>query len=463
MTTEATPEPQKHTGEQAPAAPEHRNGQFAPEAPRAPEERQLPRPMQTGGSPPKAPAPQKATLSPQLDAEIDAAMAELGFGSSASAERKPAIRRPRVVEAGREHRHGTVVSVGPTDVFLEFGPKELGVAPRTQWKEEELPAVGDSVEIVIDRFDADESLFICSKPGSVVKAEWEMLELGQIVEARVVGTNKGGLELEVAQHRAFMPASQVSLERIEDLSVFVGEKFTCQVSQLDRRGKGNIVLSRRDLLAQERKEQAERLKASLSEGQTLEGTVRKIMPFGAFIDLGGIDGLVHISDLSHERVNFGEKNVQRFLKEGDRVNVQILKLDWDAGRISLGMKQLQEDPFSAAISDIKDGAELTGKVTRLADFGAFVEVATGVEGLVHVSEIAHRRINKPADVLSEGQVLKVKVLKVDPGDRRISLSIKALEKSPHEKKAEEIRQQESPALRRLREKFGKQGFKGGLG
>lgn len=463
MTTEATPEPQKHTGEQAPAAPEHRNGQFAPEAPRAPEERQSPRPMQTGGSPPKAPAPQKATLSPQLDAEIDAAMAELGFGSSASAERKPAIRGPRVVEAGREHRHGTVVSVGPTDVFLEFGPKELGVAPRTQWKEEELPAVGDSVEIVIDRFDADESLFICSKPGSVVKAEWEMLELGQIVEARVVGTNKGGLELEVAQHRAFMPASQVSLERIEDLSVFVGEKFTCQVSQLDRRGKGNIVLSRRDLLAQERKEQAERLKASLSEGQTLEGTVRKIMPFGAFIDLGGIDGLVHISDLSHERVNFGEKNVQRFLKEGDRVNVQILKLDWDAGRISLGMKQLQEDPFSAAISDIKDGAELTGKVTRLADFGAFVEVATGVEGLVHVSEIAHRRINKPADVLSEGQVVKVKVLKVDPGDRRISLSIKALEKSPHEKKAEEIRQQESPALRRLREKFGKQGFKGGLG
>lgn len=462
MTTEATPEPQKHTGEQAPAAPEHHNGQSAPEAPRAPEERQ-PRPMQTGGLPPGAPAPQKATLSPQLDAEIDAAMAELGFGSSAAPERRPAIRGPRVVEAGREHRHGRVVSVGPTDVFLEFGPKELGVAPRNQWKDEELPAVGDSVEIVIDRFDADESLFICSKPGSVVKAEWEMLELGQVVEARVVGTNKGGLELEVAQHRAFMPASQVSLERIDDLSVFIGEKFTCQVSQLDRRGKGNIVLSRRDLLAQERKEQAERLKSSLSEGQTLEGTVRKIMPFGAFVDLGGIDGLVHISDLSHERVNFGEKNVQRFLKEGDHVRVQILKLDWDAGRISLGMKQLQEDPFSAAISDIKDGAELTGKVTRLADFGAFVEVATGVEGLVHVSEIAHRRINKPADVLSEGQVVQVKVLKVDPSDRRISLSIKALERSPHEKKAEEIRQQESPALRRLREKFGKQGFKGGLG
>ena len=290
-----------------------------------------------------------------------------------------------------------------------------------------------------------------------------MLEIGQVVEARVVGVNKGGLELEVAQHRAFMPASQVSLERVEDLSVFVGEKFTCQVSQLDRRGKGNIVLSRRDLLSQERKEQAEKLKATLKEGQTVEGTVRKIMPFGAFIDLGGIDGLVHISDLSHERVNFGEKNVQRFLKEGDRVTVQILKIDWDANRISLGMKQLQADPFAAAASEIAEGAELTGKVTRLADFGAFVEVASGVEGLVHVSEIAHRRINRPADVLSDGQVVKVKVLKIDPSDRRISLSIKALEKSPQEKKAEEIRQQESPALRRLREKFGKQGFKGGLG
>lgn len=462
MTTEATPEPQeKHEDSSSPA--EHRNGQSPAEAPRAADP-ERPRPVQSEAPAPKpAPVPQKAALSPQMDAEIDAAMAELGFGSTAPAERKPAIRGPRVVEAGREHRHGTVVSVGPTDLFLEFGPKELGVAPRNQWKEEELPAVGDSIEIVIDRFDADESLFICSKPGSVVKADWEMLEIGQVVEARVVGVNKGGLELEVAQHRAFMPASQVSLERVEDLSVFVGEKFTCQVSQLDRRGKGNIVLSRRDLLSQERKEQAEKLKATLKEGQTVEGTVRKIMPFGAFIDLGGIDGLVHISDLSHERVNFGEKNVQRFLKEGDRVTVQILKIDWDANRISLGMKQLQADPFAAAASEIAEGAELTGKVTRLADFGAFVEVASGVEGLVHVSEIAHRRINRPADVLSDGQVVKVKVLKIDPSDRRISLSIKALEKSPQEKKAEEIRQQESPALRRLREKFGKQGFKGGLG
>ncbi len=470
--------------------------------------------LQPGQAPPQAPqppapapAPEKPSdFSPETQAEIDAAMASLDMspgGARGQRGKKPreqrhdpadhhhktpapavtpvgglrqAIRGPRVVQAGREHRTGALVSIGPTDLFLEFGPKELGVASRAQWPDDQLPKVGEQIEVVIDRYEPAESIFICSRPGAVQKAAWEMLEVGSVVEARVVGVNKGGLELEVANHRAFMPASQASLDRIDDLNVLIGEKFPCVVSQVDRRGKGNIVLSRRDLLDQERKQKAEKIRAELKEGDVVDGVVRKIMPFGAFVDIGGVDGLVHMSDLTYDRVSYGENAVAKHIKVGQQVKVKVLKLEWDNNRLSLGMKQLAGDPFANAAQTITEGADVNGRVTRLADFGAFVEIAPGVEGLVHISEIAHRRIGSPGDVLKVDQVVTAKVLKVDPEGRKVSLSIKATQPVPEvpgrpgrdtgpKRTAEEI-MKESPALRRLRENFGKQkgnqGFKGGL-
>lgn len=451
-----------------------------------------------------APAPSGAGRGPVINAEtqaeIDEAMAELfgGGGGKGGGERsgegrrrgegrarvsatsaqhahditpvggaqKAALRGPRVVSAGREHRTGKVVSVGPSDIFLEFGPKELGVAPRAQWPEDQVPVVGADLEVVIDRFEAAESIFVCSRPGAVVKAAWESLDVGQTVEGKVIGVNKGGLEVEVAGHSAFMPASQVSLERIPDLSVMVGEKLTCQVAQIDKRGRGNIVLSRRDLLAAERKERAAKLKDTLHEGDTLDGTVRKIMPFGAFVDIGGVDGLVHISDLSYDRVGFGEQAIGKILKEGQQIKVRVLKVEWNdadpkKSRISLGVKQLAADPFATAIGEIAEGAEVGGRITRLAEFGAFVELTPGVEGLVHVSEIAWKRIAHPKDALKESEVVRCKVLKIDPASRKISLSIKALTEAPAApagrggkdrtpaRSIEEI-SKETPALRRLR-------------
>ncbi len=400
--------------------------------------------------------------------------------------RPAAIRGPRVVQAGREHRTGKVVSVGPTDLFIEFGPKELGILPRLQFSDEaDLPKVGDSYEVVIDKFEAAESLFVCSRPGAVQKAAWEMLEPGTVIEARVTGVVNGkdgkqaGLELEVSSHRAFMPASQVGVDRIPDLSVLVGEKVRCAVVRVERAGKGNIILSRRDVLDAERKEQGEKLLASLAEGQTLEGVVRKIMPFGAFVDLGGVDGLVHVGDLSYERVNFGEKSVERHVKEGQRVTVKVLKIEPESKRISLGLKQVQGDPFATAANAITEGAEVTGKITRLAEFGAFCELAPGVEGLIHISELDHKRIARVDDAVKPDQIVQVKVLKVDPGSRRVSLSIKALKplpeisigagaggkgggrKGPPGRSAEEILK-ETPALRRMREKFKNANFKGGI-
>ncbi len=419
---------------------------------------------------------QKATLTAEMDAEIEAAMADLKDAGAIdpapakSSSRKPAIRGPRVVEGGREHRTGTVVSVGASDVFLEFGPKELGVVESTQWKDgAEKPKVGEQLEVVVQKFDPNESIFVCVLPGAVQKADWEMLEAGQVVEARCTGTNKGGLEMEVAGHRAFMPASQVDVDRVPDLSVYVGEKLTCQVQKVDRRGKGDIVLSRREILAEERARAAAKLHEALHEGDTVEGVVRKIMDFGAFVDLGGVDGLVHISDLTHDRVNHGAKNIGRHISEGQKVRVQILKLDWDSNRISLGMKQLEADPFKAAASEVVEGAELTGKVTKIMEFGAFVEVAPGIEGLVHISELDWKRIDKVEDVLQANEVIQVKVLKVDPESRKVSLSVKALKDRPEappsrgrggggrggrgerdDRSPEEILK-ETPQMRRLRE------------
>lgn len=424
-----------------------------------------------------------AELDAQTNAEIEAAMSDLadaGAAEAPSGASTKSIKGPRVVRGGREHRTGMVVSVGASDVFVEFGPKELGVVDITQFKEEP-PKVGDNLEVAVQRYDSAESLYICALPGAVQKADWEMLEVGQVVEARVTGVNKGGLELEIANHRAFMPASQVDIDRVPDLSVFVGEKMSCEIQKVDKRGQGNIVLSRRDVLQRERAKAAEGLKEALKEGDTVTGTIRKIMDFGAFVDLGGVDGLIHINDLAHERINHGAKNIAKHVSEGQKVTVQILKLDWEGNRIGLGLKQLQSDPFSSAAEEVVEGAEITGKVTKILDFGAFVEVAPGVEGLVHISELDWRRVNDVHEVLQENEVVQVKVLKVDPSDRKISLSIKQLKDRPQQqgggggrggkgrgrgdrddRTAEEILK-ETPELRRLREQAKKQPKKGGGG
>lgn len=430
---------------------------------------------------------------------------------------KSAIRGPRVVQAGREHRTGKVVSVGPTDIFIEFGPKELGILSRTQFPEDkDLPIVASELEVVIDKFEAGENYFVCSRPGQVQKAQWELLEAGQVVEARVTGvvtgkdTKQAGLELEVAGHRAFMPASQVSIERVVDLSVYVGEKLTCTVSRVERMGKGNIVLSRRDMLDAERRETAKKLLDTLKEGDTIEGVVRKIMPFGAFVDMGGIDGLIHINDITFDRIGFGEKAIAKHVQEGQTVKVRILKIEPAAEgeskrKISLGLKQVVGDTFANTVASLVEGAEVTGKVTKILEFGAFMEIAPGVEGLVHISELEYRRVEKVEDVLKPDEVVRAKILKIDPQTRRISLSVKALKPAPEApaepkpgsrgaaggsgggggggqggggggfggsrgkfgkekiqgRSIEEI-QKETPALRRLREQNKKMQFKGGL-
>ncbi|MEO1007332.1 MAG: S1 RNA-binding domain-containing protein [Planctomycetota bacterium] len=449
--------------------PEHAAPASEPPATEAP-----PKPEDAGGQQstvaPAAAATQQAApeLGAELSAQIDAAME-----ASAPPAAQPKIRGPRVVGGApaRETRTGRVVNVTDTDVFLEFGPKDLGIVPRDQWREgENVPQVDQSLEVLVDRYDEKENINVCSRPGAIRKAVWDQLRPGMVIEATCTGTNKGGLEMELAGgHRAFLPASQAALERIEDLSTFVGQKLECEVQRVERRGGGNVVLSRRAVLERERAKAAEALKDTLAPGQKIEGVVRRVAPFGAFVDIGGIDGLVHVSDLSHNRIGQGENAVRKVVSEGQRVRVEVLKVDWDNNRISLGMKQLEADPFSEAQEKVEEGAELSGRVTKILEFGAFVEVAPGVEGLVHISELDHKRVRSVGDAVSVDEVVKVKVLGIDHGKRRISLSIKALKEPPAGQRgrgergpsADEILK-ETPALRRLREKFGGN-LKGGLG
>jgi len=360
---------------------------------------------------------------------------------------------------GRETRTGTVVRVDREDVFVEFGPKSQGVCPLSQFDEK--PRPGQRLEFVVERYDANEGLLLLSRTGAVRKADWDSLEVGQVVEARCTGTNRGGLEMEVASHRAFMPAGMVDLRHIEDLSVFVGEKMPCEVVELDR-SRDRIILSRRAHLEAERARTRDDLLADLREGATMQGTVVSVRDFGAFVDLGGADGLVHVSDLAWERV----KHPSEVVKEGDTVTVKVLKVDasQDPPRISLGMKQCLEDPYQQQAAAIEVGAEVTGRVTRIAAFGAFVELSPGVEGLIHVSELSDKRVSRVNSVVNEGEVVTAKVVSVDHERRRIGLSLRAMRNEG----AEDVDHDRGsdPELRRLMAQLGNKfggDLKGGIG
>jgi len=396
--------------------------------------------------------PHGSPMDPALEAEIEAALGDLSITEIDSPPLTPS-------RGARPEREGTVVQVRGQDVLVEFGPRTSGVCPLSAF--DTPPALGEKLTFTIERRDLDDDLLILSRKGSISKAKWTDISQGQIIEALCTGTNKGGLDMEVAGHKAFMPAGQVDLRHIPDLSDFVGQKLPCEVMELDRRSD-RLVLSRRSVMHAERKEKRDTLMATLEPGQSFDGVVTSVQQYGVFVDIGGVDGLVHVSDMSWDRI----KNPGDLVKEGEAVRVQVLKvdLDKDPPRIGLGMKQLVSDPFAAATSELKEGAVVTGTVTKLAAFGAFVKISDGIEGLVHISEMAHKRINRPSQVVQEGEVVEVKILKIDPDTKRIGLSIKQTTGEPGAGGGEGgSTRADDPAMRKLRAKFGSGPLKGGIG
>lgn len=415
-------------------------------------------------------------LDEKLEAEINSALGGMSVEDLLDMPDQPKRAATSRSVIHREFRTGTVVRVRGGDVLVEFGPKSSGICPLTQF--EEAPPIGTRLEFVVERFDANEGLSILSREGAVQKANWEALQQGQVVEAVCTGMNKGGLEFEVAKHKAFMPAGQVDLRHVKDISIFLGQKLSCEITQLDR-ARGRIVLSRRNVLEQERHRNADKVLASIEVGQELDATISTVQPYGAFADIGGIDGLIHVSDLSYDRV----KHPGDVVREGDKVRVRVLKVDREQKppKISLGMKQLVSDPSLSAMNELAVGGTISGRVTKIMPFGAFIEVAPGVEGLVHISEISFERIETVEKVLKKDQVVNAKILSIDPDRKRVGLSIKALLDRPaptggergdrgsfgkgsRGNDANAIRP-EDPALRKLKAKFGVggSGLKGGIG
>ena len=448
-----------------------------------------------------------------LDQEIEAA---LGDGSlmdiydldqaNADAEAAKAPKAGESLPPGVVR--GKVAGIHGDDIFIDLGGKSQGILQRNELPEEAKIEKGDTIEIAIVGYDKQDGLILLSKKTAEQQLLRRNLKKGSLVEARVVGSNKGGLEMDIKGLKAFMPASQIGFDHIEDFNTLLNEVYPCAVIEVER-GDKNIVLSRRRVLEKERHEKQELLWAEIQKGQTRHGSVTRLTEFGAFVDIGGMDGLLHVSEMSWARVkdpkeilqvgqeidvmvidvdkskqrvslslklaggdpwNTAQQNyavgtrhraqvthLQDFgafaelepgleglipisemtwtgrirhprdmVQPGTKVEVEILKIDTEKRRISLSMKNLQENPWFNIEQKFIRGDIYTGKVVRLTDFGAFVTLEEGVDGLIHISELSNKRVNKTSDVVSEGQEVSVRVLKVDSGNQKISLSMKGI-------------------------------------
>jgi small subunit ribosomal protein S1 len=324
---------------------------------------------------------------------------------------------------------GKVVKIEHDEVLVDIGFKSEGVVPlrelsiRKDADPSDIVALGDEIEVsVLQKEDKDGRLILSKKRAEYERA-WisveEKFKAGEPVTGEVIEVVKGGLILDIGL-RGFLPASLVDLHRVKNLDMYLNTELEARVIEMDR-NRNNVVLSRRVILEEGRKNERAEILSKLSKGMRLKGTVSSIVDFGAFVDLGGIDGLVHISELSWSHVNHPSEVV----KVGDKVEVEVLDVDLKRERISLGLKQTTEDPWVKLIENYPIGSIVDGKVTKTVPFGAFVELENGVEGLVHISEMSPRHIDTPTQVVHTGDAVKVKVMEVNPDRRRISLSMKA--------------------------------------
>jgi small subunit ribosomal protein S1 len=327
--------------------------------------------------------------------------------------------------------NGRVVRIDKDEVLVDIGYKSEGVIPSNELSIRKSVDPGDEVELgeevdalVLTKEDAEGRLILSKKRARFEKA-WRRIETaaesGDPVEGSVIEVVKGGLILDLGV-RGFLPASLVDIRRVHNLDEFMGQTLECKVIELNR-SRNNVVLSRRAVLEEERKEVREQILDRLQPGQIVEGKISNIVDFGAFVDLDGIDGLIHISELSWSHVNHPSEVVAI----GDDVRIKVLDIDRDRQRISLGLKQTQEDPWQRVVSTHRSGDVLEGTVTKVVAFGAFVEILPGVEGLVHISELADHHVESPSEVVEPGAKLNVKILEIDEERRRLSLSIKRVE------------------------------------
>ncbi|MEY8435756.1 30S ribosomal protein S1 [Streptococcus hyointestinalis] len=312
---------------------------------------------------------------------------------------------------------------------------------------------GDTVEVLVLRQvvgkDTDTVTFLVSKKRLEARKAWDKLvgREGEVVTVKGTRAVKGGLSVEFEGVRGFIPASMIDTRFVRNTEKFVGEEFEAKIKEIDP-SENRFILSRRDVVEEAAEAARKEVFSKLEVGSIVKGTVARLTSFGAFVDLGGVDGLVHVTELSHER-NVSPKSV---VSVGEEIEVKVLAIDEEAGRVSLSLKATTPGPWDGVEQKLAAGDVIEGKVKRLTDFGAFVEVLPGIDGLVHISQISHKRVENPKDVLSVGQDVTVKVLDVNAADERVSLSIKALEERPAQSEDNNEKRQSRPRRPRRQEK-----------
>jgi small subunit ribosomal protein S1 len=331
-----------------------------------------------------------------------------------------------------EIARGTVLSIDNDFIQIDIGFKSEGMVASWEFMTEEgelTIAVGDRVEVLVEEVENEDGQLVLSKEKAERLKVWDEISNAydneEAVEGTIVARVKGGLSVDIGV-KAFLPGSQVDLRPVRNLEALLGEKANFKIIKFNKR-RGNIVLSRRALLETERKMMREGTLATLSEGQILDGVIKNLTDYGAFIDLGGIDGLLHITDMSWGRIN----HPSELFHVGDEIKVKVLKFDVEAERVSLGLKQIQPDPWIDAGMRYPLGMRIRGRVVSLTDYGAFIELEPGIEGLVHVSEMSWtKRVKHPSKVVTIGDEVEAVVLDVDERDRKISLGMKQIEENP---------------------------------
>lgn len=323
---------------------------------------------------------------------------------------------------------GEVVRIDKEEVLVDIGYKSEGLVPSNELSirkgadPHEIVELGQHLEaLVLQKEDADGRLILSAKRAAFEKA-WNRIEEAhneqRTVEGPVIEVVKGGLIIDIGL-RGFLPASLVDIRRVRNLESFMGQRLECKVIELNR-SRNNVVLSRRAVLEEERKEERDRILTDLEEGNIVKGTVSNLVDFGAFVDLNGIDGLIHISELSWNHVDHPSEVVE----VNEEVEVKVLEVDRDRERISLGLKQTRKDPWQEIVERVEIGESIHGRVTKLVSFGAFVEVAEGVEGLIHISELADHHVETPDEIVRSGDEVDARIIDVDAKRRRLSLSLR---------------------------------------
>ena len=412
--------------------------------------------QQVAGTPKDAAIPVEIPPEPELgdiEAEIAAAM-NTETETAAKVENDPLSNE--LPDTG-SRKEGIVQSIHGDDVFVDLGCRLPGLLQLRQFEGQPAPEVGKKINVTVSKVDENEGLITVNLRGGRARpgGNWDEVEKDQIVSCMVSGSNKGGLEVKVGSLRGFLPAGQVDLQYVESLDSYIGQQLEVKITEVNPQ-KRNLVVSRRALLIEARKEMEAEFWEGLEADQEFEGKVKTLKDYGAFVDLGGADGFLHIGQISWTHI----KHPSEVLSVGQEINVKILKIDAEKRKISLTMKGMMPNPWDSASNRYTPETVITGPVTKVTDFGAFIELEPGIEGLVHISELDYKRVRKVTDVARVGQEVSAKVLEFDQNRKRVSLSIKQLKEDPRiaEEAATEEELAKLNANRIPREKL-----KGGIG